>query len=230
MDYKKKYKEALERAKYYYNEGKTLEYATDVVSYIFPELKESENEKIKRTLINLVKSNGTACYINKIHKDDIFAWIEKQGESKSSDKVEPKFKVGDWIVYKDGDTFSNGRKFAQITNIDEEKYWCDNWFWVKKEDIRLWTIEDAKDGDVLISSFDEPFIYNAKFDSVYVGAYCALGLNDEFIITNGQPYYFCWTAKFTVRPATEKESELLFNKMKEARYKWDADKKELIKL
>ena len=28
--------------------------------------------------INLVKSNGTAYYINQIHKDDIFAWLENQ--------------------------------------------------------------------------------------------------------------------------------------------------------
>lgn len=42
------YDEAIERAKYYYNEGKTLEYATDVASYIFPKLKESKDEKIKK--------------------------------------------------------------------------------------------------------------------------------------------------------------------------------------
>ena len=313
MDYEKRYKEVLEQAKFL-KKYLSLEFIR-LVDELFPELKESEDEKIKRTLINLVESNGTACYINKIHKDKIFAWLEKQGEQKSdychhevdlsncseeyrkayydgwnncniqhsqcqsesndvvkclingmkfyygdsteatwgtekfsmkvkdilswlekqgeqkpSDKVEPKFKVGDWVVYKDGDTFSNGRKFAQITNIDEERYWCDNWFWVKKEDITFWTFKEAKDGDVLISSFDKPFIYNAYFDSVYVGAYCGLGLNDEFIITDDQPNYFYWTAKFTVRPATEKESELLFNNMKEAGYKWNSDKKELIKL
>lgn len=29
---------------------------------------------------------------------DCLAWLEKQGEQKSTDKVEPKFKVSDWIV------------------------------------------------------------------------------------------------------------------------------------
>lgn len=253
MDYEKAYKEAFERAKQVH--ASSVDENKKSAEYIFPELQESEDEKIRKILINLVVSNGTAYYINKIHKDKIFAWLEKQGEQKppivdfkaknwyvskvdgkihdmtyNPDKVEPKFKVGDWVVRKDGGIFCSGYKFTQICKIDDkERYLCDNYFGVKKEDIRLWTIEDAKDGDVLISSFDKPFIYNTYFDSVYVGAYCGLGLNDEFIITDGQPNYFYWTANFTVRPAAEKEIELLFNNMKEAGYKWDADKKEPIK-
>ena len=33
--------------------------------------------------------------------DDTNFWLEKQGEQKNADKVEPKFKVGDWIIHKD---------------------------------------------------------------------------------------------------------------------------------
>ena len=82
-----------------------------------------EDERIRKVLINLVKNNGTSYYIDKIHKDDILAWLEKQNEQKpifdfkakdqyvskvdgkirniyhSVDKVEPKFKIGDWVVH-----------------------------------------------------------------------------------------------------------------------------------
>lgn len=52
------YDEAIERAKYYYNEGKTLEYANDIVSDIFPELKESDDERIRKTLIEMFSNIG----------------------------------------------------------------------------------------------------------------------------------------------------------------------------
>jgi len=49
MNYEQKYKEALERAKKMYTEdiGKYQSLREQCVEYIFPELKESENEKIR---------------------------------------------------------------------------------------------------------------------------------------------------------------------------------------
>ena len=75
----KAYDEAIERAREKSNdEHITSPFLKSLLEDIFPELKESKDEKIKKTLINLVKSNGTAYYINQIHKDDIFAWLENQ--------------------------------------------------------------------------------------------------------------------------------------------------------
>ena len=60
--------------------------------------------------------------------------------------VEPKFKVGDWII-----TPTN--KVLQITSIEGTSYRFNNksHYWAIcycDEECRLWTIEDAKDGDV----------------------------------------------------------------------------------
>ena len=54
--------------------------------------KESEDEKIRKELINVI-NEFYDCYlaITKKNRDKYIAWLEKQG-----DKVEPKFKVGDW--------------------------------------------------------------------------------------------------------------------------------------
>ena len=75
MDYEKKYKEVLEKAKTL----KEISTNTEVVGYmdeLFPELKESEDERIKREIIEYVKI-GT-------YRNDWLAWLEKQGQVKDS--------------------------------------------------------------------------------------------------------------------------------------------------
>ena len=83
MDYEKKYKEALERAKQF-SEKPYLEDSKGIVEYIFPELKESEDERIREWLIRLIKA--TCDYDSPTSRkevDDALAWLEKQGEQKS---------------------------------------------------------------------------------------------------------------------------------------------------
>lgn len=57
MDYEKKYKEALERAKELIAKwsGKNKDFYTEDYSYIFPELRESEDERIRKELIEFIK-------------------------------------------------------------------------------------------------------------------------------------------------------------------------------
>ena len=69
MDYEKEYKGALERAKKLYERG-TI---TESLSYVFPELKESEDERIKKRIIALVNAHGQGRY-----KEEMLAWLEKQ--------------------------------------------------------------------------------------------------------------------------------------------------------
>ena len=62
------------------------------------------------------------------------------------------FKVGDYVVFKEnGKTFSNGKCYSLISNIDDEgRIWFDEEsYWVTKDDIRHWNFGDAKDGDIL---------------------------------------------------------------------------------
>ena len=104
-----------------------------------------------------------------------------------------------------------------------------------------WTIEDAKEGDIISSKYNT-FIYKGLDEKKQ---YC----NDK----NAIVYYACYklpifksTKRFLVGPdvgvgttyqdpdqyylSTEKECEALFNALKKEGYEWDDDKKELIKV
>jgi hypothetical protein len=102
MDYEKKYKEALERAKYCLT--------TDMddsghwaVKHIFPELKESEDddERIRTGLINgfneCLKNSqypkNAQKYWHNIKIENILAWLEKQSDKDKQVKELGKYKV-----------------------------------------------------------------------------------------------------------------------------------------
>lgn len=99
MDYEKLYKEALERAKEKHDEYIHLDNDNVVpkdIEYIFPELAESEDEKIRKALISVLKSdfeNDTT--IHDIRVGDIISWLEKQGEQKPMWSEEDKEKFED---------------------------------------------------------------------------------------------------------------------------------------
>ena len=52
---------------------------TDWVTTKFPELAESDDEKIRKEIIQSIKNNMCV-----IHKDKCLTWLEKQGEQKLS--------------------------------------------------------------------------------------------------------------------------------------------------
>lgn len=247
----KAYDEAIKKAKYYYGEGKTLEYASDITSYIFPELKESDDERIMGNIIATIH-----LYYGEPLEDEakeMIAWLEKQGEQKIKtpdesmgidsdtynkivdeciygeqkpiDKVEPNFKVGDWVVYCNDDV-------DFITGIEENGYCINNSGYIPficASDIRLWTIQDAKDGDVLFTSSTaghETFIFKNIDEKGNAKCYFAYDSEDGF--REGK-YHFIGRAT-KCKPATKEQHDILFQKMKEAGYEWDADKKELRKI
>ena len=93
-----------------------------------------------------------------------------------------------------------------------------------EKDLAYWTIQDAKDGDVLAAK-DIVFMFKHmdKTGLSLCKSYCEvignskLGLGFDFSINS-------------VHPATEEQYNLLFQKMHEAGYEWDAEKKELKKI
>lgn len=222
MDYEKAYKEALQKAKKLYEQG-TI---TESLSYVFPELAESEDERIRKSIIAIINN-----YVDKSNtfKPKMLAWLEKQGAQKPTDKVKPKFKVGDWCIdNEDGTIFQIVKvldnTYTYKTNEGEE-YSCTHY--LLENDARLWTIQDAKDGDVLAFK-DDSYILLVKevHNTIYgmrVSCYCHV-LNGKFE-----------TVEYQIRvdglyPATKEQRDLLFQKMKEAGYKWDVEKKELKKI
>ncbi len=111
MNYEKAYKEALERAKNLRKDA--IDMSENIrakqCEIIFPELKESEDEKIRKTIIRFFKdqySNETEMYDGSVTVGKAIAWLEKQGS-------EP-----NWCHHK-----------VDLSNCSEEyrKAYCDGW-------------------------------------------------------------------------------------------------------
>jgi hypothetical protein len=229
-------------------------YRAEDIENIFPELQKPEEERIKDALIELIKCNERSGYtlLNNVSISSMLAWLEKQREQKPysqmekcincqfnmtgycngtcilKNKVEPKFKVGDWIIF-------NGL-ILYIKEIVQGYYRTiskggiiNSYDWNIDNVARLWTINEAKDGDILrlgdvIAIFKK---YIGQEKCICYCSFCEDGNGFEIPIENGENNVYGCT---NTTPATQKERVLLFQKMKEAGYTWDPDKKELIKL
>ena len=252
MDYEKKYKETLEKVKIWQNhlyEVGDKDYA-DELNYIFSELKESEDERIRKGIKSILErykeSGEVICPYPFVSIDEVLAWLEKQGEQKQelltkekalknspfveqkpADKVEPMFHEGDWVV--------QGCNILKIRCVGDE-YYCYETVGGYVDDMlvseidslyHLWTIQDAKDGDVL-SDGTTIFIFKDLLSDGSVMSYC------DYDTDSGDSDAFCplsvnlMCSKIT--PTTKEQRELLFSKMKDARYEWDAKRKKLKKI
>ncbi len=221
MDYKEKYEQALEVAKETYNKQPMYK---DWLESMFPELKESEDEKVRKEIVGFIQIEVE----DEIVGNKWIAWLEKQGEQKPSDKVEPRFKVGDWIT--NGDYTW---KIVEVETLDyilqsQDGNVVDDTISHVDEQFHSFTIEDAKDGDVLTNGkmvvifkrFEEPSYRQ------HIVAYIGLDRGGDIQITDDT-----WRLGIDkTKPATKEQRDLLFQEMKEAGYEWDAEKKELKKI
>lgn len=86
MDYEKKYKDALEQLKGLIEgtrEDKCAIMEEDIIG-IFPELAESDDERIIKALVEVVSDYPELDLVDKygVDLDKILKWLEKQGEPK----------------------------------------------------------------------------------------------------------------------------------------------------
>lgn len=144
--------------------------------------------------------------------------------------VEPKFKVGDWIITDknhiwliDKDCSTTGYSYRLISQNGKVEVGDYN---VVDEHARLWTIQDAKDGDVLATELNGYYpstfvaIYKEQ-NGEYFNSHCFVGFNGEFY--EGQNGH----TNHSIHPATKLQCDLLFQKMTESGYEWDDENKEL---
>lgn len=132
MNYEKKYKDALERAKGLLegmDEGDYLASSEDIEN-LFPELAESEGERMRKAIIDFLKNieeeNESSLIFGNTTTTDMIAWLEKQGEKKPciTEEPTPKFKAGNKVIFTNGNvgkivivgthgyTFENGDWFT----------------------------------------------------------------------------------------------------------------------
>ena len=345
MDYEKKFKDAFERAKkvieYYKKHHRCDEASIEDLECVFPELKESEDEKIRKTIIRVFEAkkdeNIEKCL--GVYIDDILSWLEKQkavdvidkeerefadnvdsyrkdmdefykkgynagreaekqywlekqGEQKqnpysgtsfeynghtfrmcaidngveilmdgelkafvsseksfvypihpqpdlapknameaikeekvdNANKIEPKFKVGDYLV----NDYCKGKVIA----LTDDAYLLDTEQGIPfscEHNAHLWTIQDAKDGDVLACENGWTCIFNYLNDNLF-SSHCFMDSEGWFCEDGGQGHTLDKRICGEIHPATKKQRDLLFQKIHEAGYKWDAEKKELKKI
>ena len=212
----KAYDEAIERAK--------KSYGNKIAEEIFPELKEDDAERIRKNCIHfleLQKQHHAATF----EIEECIAWLEKQGKN-STDK--PRFKVGDWVVF---------TKYKSIYQVEKKENYEYTLRYIlggslclpfsNEELIREWTIQDAKDGDVLVHSsfmFDDfIFIYN---NTSILQAYCYYSNERNGFIIEDRGHHCPWNMQ-EVTPATKEQRDILMKAMNDAGYEWDTEKKEL---
>jgi len=147
---------------------------------------------------------------------------EKEPEKPKEEEVQPKFKVGDFVV----SDYCMGR----VVEITSDAYLLDTGQGIPfscEHNAHIWNINVAKDGDILVCVEDKrPFIFKGLLDKFHPEnpvAYCGIVSRDLFNISSGDG----WWTEDEVQPATKEQSDFLFAKMKEAGYMWDAEKKEL---
>ncbi len=142
MDYKEKYEQALERAKYYHDRDNI-----QFLENIFPELKKNEYEKIRKELIS--HFNET---IDNIRSEEIvphdakvlvgkmqkwIVWLEKQDEQKWSEEDEQtfiksvealedfgKFELADWIKEHKNQYLTPQSQWKPSERQKEALLWC----------------------------------------------------------------------------------------------------------
>jgi hypothetical protein len=96
------------------------------------------------------------------------------------------------------------------------------------EPFHLWTIQDAKDGDVLVNG-SNIFIFHFINGTRLMGYYHVNIDNGRFYDDLGKNECFCLIDGI-VTPATKEQRDILERSMTNAGYRWDVDKKELKKI
>ena len=253
MDYEKAYKDALERARNIRFGNPNSATANVVCEEIFPELAKSEDDRIRKEIIEYLEERQIIEKLSDTKvKKNCLAFQAKQGELKptwseedegvlyltislldkfkeeaytndcedcinwlKSIKPQPRFKVGDWVVFN-----NDHDSIYQVEKIENYEYTLRHILggsmplsFSHGNMIRTWTIQDVKDGDVLVYKGEIFMIKSYVLWNKIVYHCCYDGKN----LHKHSVYYSLGREDFDkVHPATKEQCDLLFQKMHEA--------------
>lgn len=237
INYKEKYEKALERARVYWetDNDNTLDIkAKGTMEHLFPELAELGDESIRKRIIALVNAHGQGrfkesmlAWLEKVDKDNKFLKSIKVddilvkspdgilinlGQSDRAleyhDKVEPKFKVGDWITWEEINT-------AIIVNVDNDKYEVEfidgnkafpHIEYVDRK-FHLWSIEDAKEGDILANN-KVICIYKERVSEHVIKVLINYSIREDV------ETHYDVIGDFNLYPVTKQQRDFFFSKLK----------------
>lgn len=139
-------------------------------------------------------------------------------------EVESKFHEGDWVV--------QDHTILKIKSVRSPHYcfetvggYVDNMLISEIDSqFHLWSVEDAKDGDVLAFDDDTIVIFKNLYNKTSFHSYCHI---DEGIFETSKDDNPDWWDAAGFYPATKEQRNLLYLKMAEAGYEWEeANKKQ----
>lgn len=180
------------------------------------------------------------CKFNRLsteeEKQKLFDAIKKRGykwnaETKTLEKfVEPRFNVGDWVV------FIKSKSVYRVEKKENYEYTLRHILggsmclhFTTEYLIREWTIEDAKDGDVLACNEEILLFKSYSVLQGRISLYCWYnGHTNNF--HSKEVIDILLTTRNKVCPATKEQRDALIKTMNDAGYKWNAETKTLDKL
>lgn len=162
-------------------------------------------------------------------KEAGYQWLEETKELKKTGQEpgKPKFHEGEWII---SDTVDKDYRICKITGIKDGNYEIESTCGYKgynRIDVfdnayRLWTIDEAKDGDVLAAQ--ECYVIFEEITGLNIRCHCTyhyMGFNPSLSLNTLQN-------KTAFHPATKEESDTLGKAITNADLKWDSEKKKLM--
>lgn len=163
-----------------------------------------------------------------IKNQDKWMLVEQETDFK------PKFHGGDWIVWQDK-CYKVNYNGCGYELIDQNGLSTSLEYGTVDKGAHLWTIQDAKDGDVLASELCDSIILFKGIKDNKIDFYCDYDFSeigasvpgDRFAVNNRGEHYGDVEDSEDFHPATKEQRELLFQRMKEAGYEWNTESKEL---
>ena len=220
-------------------------------------LKSSKDEDVRKFMQYIEKQLPNRSCDKYAFAKDLLVWLEKQGEQEEPQVyetedgeiitysetdgykiIEPRFKVGDWLYANELNDYASLIKIVKIVDVFGEKRYKISRDYDSDLDLaefdfidkhyHLWTIQDAKDGDVLVNGSNIlifHFINNRR-----LMGYCHVNMDDgNFYNDIGRNECFCMIDA-PVTPATKEQRDDLIKAMNDAGYEWNAETKTLEKL
>lgn len=170
MNYEKAYKEALERARTIHNEHHAQ--CHDVMTKVFPELAESEGERIRKEIYKYFRDlqlSSDREFSPLISIDEILAWLEKQGEQKITNSKEDidftiyyplkngngKYECIPYSFYGSLTSFSDNDDLIDfLRNCFYTKQKCEDWIKKQNEQRPSWNEDDEYQINTILHGLD----------------------------------------------------------------------------
>ena len=219
----------------------------DMINWLEKQSKKQTYQSNERAWLYLVADvltwrEGIGQYLDDPRVQELAKKMQKEYSQKlhvekQVDDVKPKFKIGDWIV--------NDYCMGRVVELTNDAYLLDTEQGIPfscEHNVHLWTIQDAKDGDVLFAenfgniggcvflfnSIDNREFYEGDDMKVATG-YCCIDITESGNTDFGIQGPDCIDIE-RVHPATKEQRDLLFQKIEESGYDFDFEKKEFKKI